>query len=160
MSDEKLVAFDVHETIGVTPVNLAGSIPEAKGPVITECHTGEQRCKNCAYHTKTDYCTVRSITVAAPTTTVCIQWAEKNKQPVFGGTSLSELEAKAKVWGHQQEAAAIERGCQQGMILEMLDTVFDIACQQVLACTERWMKLKADLHVMLCRKWADEEMPK
>lgn len=101
MSDEKLVAFDVHETIGVTPVN-----------------------------------------------------------PVFGGTSLSELEAKAKVWGHQQEAAAIERGCQQGMTLEMLDTVFDIACQQVPACTERWMKLKADLHVMLCRRWAKEEMPK
>ena len=81
----------------------------------------------------------------------------EKKEPVFGGTSLSELEAKAKVWSHKQEAAALDRGVQQGGMLEMLDTVFDIACQQVPACSERWTKLKTHIHYMLCRKWATEE---
>ena len=161
MGDEKLVAFDVHETIGVTPVNLAGSIPEAKGPVITECHTGEQRCKNCAYRTKTDYCTVRSITVAAPTTMVCMQWAAKQTQPVFGGTSLQELEKKQKSagWDHRLEAKALDRGAKQGMTLEALDTVFAIACQQVPSMEKRWMELRAEINVMFAQKWAAEDMP-
>lgn len=82
--------------------------------------------------------------------------AEK-KKPVFGGTSLCELEVKAKVWSHKKEAAALDRGVQQGGMLEMLDTVFDIACQQVPACSERWTKLKTQIHYMLCSKWAAEE---
>lgn len=81
-------------------------------------------------------------------------------QPVFGGTSLKELEAKAKVWGHQQEAKALDRGAKQGMTLEALDTVFAIACQQVPSMEKRWMELRAEINFMFAQKWAAEEMPK
>ena len=80
---------------------------------------------------------------------------EERKEP----ENHKELEVKASIWSKQQEAVAIDFGVQQGMTLEMLDTVFDIACQQVPACAERWMKLKDKLHFMLCRKWVDEEIP-
>lgn len=163
MSDEKLVAFDVHETIGVTPVNPAGSILEAIGPIITHCLTGDQRCSNCAYHNSdTDYCTVRSRVMEEPTTTVCMQWAEKNKQPVFGGTSLSELEEKQRSndLEYANRRKALDEGAKQGMTLEALDTVFAIACQQVPSMTDRWQELKAELTIMLTHNWAKGEMPK
>ena len=61
-------------------------------------------------------------------------------------------------WDHRLEAKALDRGAKQGMTLEALDTVFAIACQQVPSMEKRWMELKADLHGMLCRKWAAEEV--
>ena len=160
MSDEKLVAFDVHETIGMTPVNSVEGMPEARGPIITHCTTGDQRCSNCAYHNSdTDYCTVRSRVMEEPTTTVCMQWAERQGQPVFGGTSLQELEKKSAGWDHRLEAKALDRGAKQGMTLEALDTVFAIACQQVPSMEKRWMELRAEINVMFAQKWAAEDMP-
>ena len=82
----------------------------------------------------------------------------EKKEPVFGGTSLDELKQKQETWDHRKEAVALDRGVQQGGTLEMLDTVFDIACQQVPACSERWTKLKTQIHYMLCRKWTAEEI--
>ena len=126
---------------------MAENRPTPYGPIITGCKTGEHRCSNCDYRNpNTAWCIVRSKIIKEPETSVCAQWLEERKQPVFGGTSLSELEEKAKVWSKQQEAVAIDYGVQQGMTLEMLDTVFDIACQQVPSCKERWMKLKDKLH--------------
>ena len=90
---------------------------------------------------------------------ISLQKGEENQQ-VFGGTSLQELEAKAKVWGHQQEAKTLDRGAKQGMTLEALDTVFAIACQQVPSMEKRWMELKAEINVMFAQKWAAEDMPK
>ena len=103
MSEEKLVAFNAHETIGVRLVN-----------------------------------------------------------PVFGGTSLKELEEKQKSsgWDHRLEAKALDRGAKQGMTLEALDTVFAIACQQVPSMEKRWMELKAEINVIFAQKWAAGDMPK
>ena len=84
---------------------------------------------------------------------------QQEKQPGFGDTSLNELEAKAKVWGHQQEAKALDRGAKQGITLEALDTVFAIACQQVPSMEKRWMELKGEINVMFAQKWAAEDMP-
>lgn len=61
---------------------------------------------------------------------------------------------------HRLEAIALDNGVRQGTTLEMLDTVFDVACQQVPACEDRWSKLKADLHDILIRKWLDEACSK
>ena len=84
------------------------------------------------------------------------------KQPVFGGTSLKELEEKQKSsgWDHRLEAKALDRGAKQGMTLEALDTVFAIACQQVPSMEKRWMELRAEINVMFAQKWAAEDMPK
>lgn len=158
---EKLNVFTATETIGMDPVNPTEVVPTAYGPVITECRTGDHRCSNCAYfNPDTNYCTVRSRVMSSPGTTVCMQWAAKQTQPVFGGTSLQELEAKAKVWGHQQEAKTLDRGAKQGMTLEALDTVFAIACQQVPSMEQRWMELKGEINLMFAQKWAAEDMPK
>jgi hypothetical protein len=61
---------------------------------------------------------------------------------------------------HRLEAIALDNGVRQGTTLEMLDTVFDVACQQVPACADRWSKLKAELHGILIRKWLDEACSK
>lgn len=82
------------------------------------------------------------------------------KQPVFGGTSLSEQEVKAKICDHQLEAKALDRGAKQGMTLEALDTVFAIACQQVPSMETRWMELKGEINIMFAQKWAAEDMSK
>lgn len=82
----------------------------------------------------------------------------EKKEPVYGGTSLNELKQKQETWDQRKEAVALDRGVQQGQTLEMLDTVFDIACQQVPACSERWTKLKTHIHYMMCSKWATEEI--
>jgi len=94
-------------------------------------------------------------------TRTCESWEQReDKQTVFGDTSLNELEAKAKVWGHQQEAKTLNRGAKQGMTLEALDTVFAIACQQVPSMEQRWMELKAEINVMFAQKWSAEDMTK
>lgn len=54
------------------------------------------------------------------------------------------------------QALALDRGVQQGHTLEALDTVFDIACQQVPSCKERWMILKEHIQGMLLNKWIKE----
>ena len=87
-----------------------------------------------------------------------------NKQPVFGKTSLKEIEDRLakeqQKRTRDQEARiltiALDRGVQQGHTLEALDTVFDIACQQVPSCKERWMLLKEHIQGMLINKWAKE----
>ena len=87
-----------------------------------------------------------------------------NKQPVFGKTSLKEIEdrlakeqeKRSKDQEARIQAIALDRGVQQGHMLEMLDTVFDIACQQVPSCKERWMILKEHLQGMLINKWTKE----
>ena len=62
-------------------------------------------------------------------------------------------------WDHQLEAKTLDRGAQQGMTLEALDTVFAIACQQVPSMEKRWMELKGEINVMFAQKWAAEDMP-
>ena len=75
---EKLNVFTATETIGMTPVNPVEVVPEAYGPVITECRTGDHRCSNCAYcNPETNHCTVRSRIMSSPGTTVCMQWAAR-----------------------------------------------------------------------------------
>ena len=239
----KLNVFTATETIGMTPVNPAEVVPEAYGPVITKCRTGDHRCKNCAYcNPETNHCTVRSRIMSSPGTTVCMQWVarvpfqpdgslklkaketigatimgqgitsatlhirhcgnclhqkgdemcsepgkpsdegcknweprqehedmlleickmQQEKQPVFGGTSLQELEEKQKSddLEYAKRRKALDYGAKQGMTLEALDTVFAIACQQVPSMEKRWMELKAEINVMFGRKWAAEDMPK
>lgn len=94
-----------------------------------------------------------------PVTDIVGENKQQESQPVFGGTSLNELEAKAKVWGHQQEAKALDRGAKQGMTQEALDTVFAIACQQLPSMEKRWMELKAEINLMFAQKWTAEDMP-
>ena len=87
-----------------------------------------------------------------------------NKQPVFGKPSLKEIEGslakeqekRSKDQEARIRAIALDRGVQQGHTLEALDTVFDIACQQVPSCKERWMLLKERLQGMLINKWTKE----
>lgn len=152
---EKLNVFTATETIGMAPLNPVGVIPEAYGPVITECHTGDHRCSNCEYcNPDTNYCTVRSRVMSSPGTTVCMQWAEKQitqKEP--------EEKQKFSGWDHRLEAKALDCGAKQGMTLEALDTVFAIACQQVPSMEKRWMELKGEINVMFAQKWAAEDMP-
>ena len=175
---EKLNVFTATETIGMGPVNPAGVVPEAYGPVITECHTGDHRCKNCAYcNPETNHCTVRSRVMSSPGTTVCMQWAArvplqpddsiKFKAKETIGITISNLDNVTRAtlkentgWDHRLEAKALDRGAKQGMTQEALDTVFAIACQQVPSMEERWMELKAEITVMFAQKWAAEEMPK
>lgn len=144
------------------------SNPVARGPIITNCLPGSPSvCINCAQYNPTDgYCRLRSVRVYPAESTTCMNWLHKQyrpkqqeNQPVFGGTSLNELEAKAKVWGHQQEAKTLDRGAKQGMTIEALDTVFAIACQQVPSMEKRWMELKAEINVMFAQKWIAEDMP-
>lgn len=106
-------------------------------------------------------------------TRTCESWElRREKQPVFGGTSLKELEEKQKELEkvlhiesdmpdiQNERAKALDRGAKQGMTLEALETVFAIACQQVPSMENRWMELKAEINIMFAQKWAAEDMPK
>ena len=114
-----------------------------------------RHCGNCKYHNKHDSMCPEGHATHGDS---CKNW-EPDEEKI---EQEKPIEKRCSNCGscHRKEAVALDRGVQQGGTLEMLDTVFDIACQQVPACSERWTKLKTHIHYMLCRKWAEEDMPK
>ena len=81
----------------------------------------------------------------------------ENKQAASDKVTMKKVEDKLdKERQARIQAIALDRGVQQGHTLEALDTVFDIACQQVPSCKERWMILKEHIQGMLINKWSKE----
>jgi len=58
---------------------------------------------------------------------------------------------------NEQPKDMLHLGIEQGITLEMLDTIFDVACYHEPECRERWMKLKEELHLLLVHKWLTDE---
>ena len=155
---EKLNVFSVRETIGMDPVN------PVKVPLQPDGSLKMQARETIGAETVNTDAVVRLHTLCdeAEPCKAKMTFQYQEKQQVFGGTSLKELEEnqKADALEYAKRRKALDYGAKQGMTLEALDTVFAIACQQVPSMEQRWMELKAEINVMFGRKWAAEDMPK
>ena len=151
------------ETIGMTILNPEG---------ITSATLHTSHCGNCKHQRGDAICAGAH----EPVNYECKDWEPEakdktEKQQVFGGTSMKELEEKQKGLEkvlhiessmpdiQNERTKALDRGAKQGMTLEALETVFAIACQQVPSMETRWMKLKAEINIMFAQKWVAEDMP-
>ena len=156
--EPKLNVFTVNETIGMDPVN------PVKVPLQPDGSLKMQARETIGAETVNTDAVVRLHTLCdeAEPCKAKLTFQYQEKQQVFGGTSLKELEEnqKADALEYAKRRKALDYGAKQGMTLEALDTVFAIACQQVPSMEQRWMELKAEINVMFGRKWAAEDMPK
>jgi hypothetical protein len=112
-------------------------------------------------------------------TRTCESWElRKEKQPVFGGTSLKELEEKQK---GLEKTLHIESGMPEipkdtrkalsefmsndgnivrARMLESLDIVFGLAIQQAPTLRERWISLREQCIGALQMRWRQEDEKK
>ena len=74
------------------------------------------------------------------------------KGPVFGGTSLKELEEKQTVAKKLELPQDMQ--FKRGSTIEALTTVFNIACTQVPACKDHWTELRNVVIEALKLQWA------
>ena len=178
---EKLNVFTATETIGMSVVNSSSFSEPAPtqitfgGTSLQELAAKQQKrekdlpsgacCFTCEYRDKlSQRCKLKIsdavLTVMRAEHECCGSWEPEKDHGITLRVVAPDEEKKKAASEHLMKEQAIERGFQQGLISEQLDTVFDIACQQVPACSERWMQLKADLHLLLARKWVEEETMK
>lgn len=153
---EKLNVFTATETMGMDPVN------PVKVPLQPDGSLKMQARETIGAETVNTDAVVRlqKLCDEAEPCKAKLTFQYK-KQPVFGGTSLKELEEKKKAddLEYAKRRKALNYGAKQGMTLEALDTVFAIACQQVPSMEKGWMELKAEINIMFAKKWAVEDMP-
>lgn len=109
----------------------------------------------------------------------CESWEpKKDKQPVFGGTSLKELEEKHKGLEKklhiESDMSEIPKDTRKALsefmsndgsivrarMLESLDIVFGLAIQQAPTLRERWIRLREQCIGALQMRWKQEDEKK
>lgn len=163
------------ETIGCHIIN-------GDGITVTSITTGlVKRCSNCAnYMPAIGICRQKDMIISNPDSWACgDKWEPKTEeQPVFGGTSLKELEVKQKnlekmlhIESDKQEIPketvktlsefmSDDGSIVRARMLESLDIVFGLAIQQAPTLRERWIRLREQCIGALQMRWKQEDEKK